>query len=78
MPEAPRHAQNSAKTSQPVKVGGTIPQRADMTPIHKSPTKDVLIFRLILSTLENNSDESSIPTANASSTKLPYMADKPK
>ena len=30
-----------------------------MTPIHKSPTKDVLIFRLILSTLENNSDERS-------------------
>ena len=77
-PDAPSPTQHSANAAHPVITGGTRPQTADIIPIPNNPIKDVLIFLFTFNTLENNSDEAIIPTANASSTALPYIADKSK
>lgn len=77
-PDAPSPVQHNANTAHPIITGGTRPQTADIIPIPNKPMKDVLIFLFIFNTLENNSDETIIPTANASSTALPYIADKSK
>ena len=77
-PEAPRQMQAAAKKIHPAYTGGSIPQIAAEIPIPNSPIKEVLIFLLIFSTLENRSDEAIIPTAKASSTALPCIADSRK
>lgn len=77
-PNVPSPVQHNANAAHPIITGGTRPHTADMIPIPNNPMKDVLIFLFIFNTLENNSDDAIIPTANASSTALPYIADKSK
>lgn len=77
-PDAPRQTQASAKKNHPIYTGGIMPQIAAEIPIPNNPMKDALILLLTFSTLENSNEAAIIPTAKASSTALPYIADSLK
>ena len=77
-PDAPRHTQAAAKKNHPQYVGGIRPQTAAEIPIPNNPIKEVRIFLFIFSTLENISEDIIIPRAKASSTALPYIAERLK